>query len=1035
MMERKGFIVVFCMALFALFCLTGIADAASCKDRDSDGYFNNEGCGTLVDCDDGDATVNPGAAEVCDNQDNNCDGITDEGFDADGDGYNSCSGDCNDNDPAINPDAAEDCDGIVDHDCDGFADSDDTDCDDTNCSRYTNRDECGTDPNCDWMGGKNNGECMGTSCTDDDGDGYGIGGGCLGPDCDDTDPAVNPDAAEGPAGDPTCSDTIDNDCDGLTDTAQDPGCAPVDCSSFTKRKNCVANEECMWQDGMCVDLVVCTDNDGDGYNIEGGSCGPVDCNDTNAAVNPGATETCNGIDDNCDGNIDEGLTFDNDGDGYTAVGSCSGTADDCDDNNAAVNPGATEVCNSIDDNCDGNIDEGLTFDNDGDGYTAVGSCSGSADDCDDNNGAVNPGATETCNGIDDNCDTVIDDVDADSDGYSACVDDCDDANAAVNPGATETCNGIDDNCDGNIDEGLTTDADADGYTAVGSCSGTADDCDDNNAAVNPGAAETCNGIDDNCDGNIDEGLTTDADADGYTAVGSCSGTADDCDDNNAAINPGAADAVCDGVDDNCDGTPDDEYVQQTTQCGVGVCDSTGLSTCVDGVEDPNCTPGSPTEDPEATCDDSLDNDCDGLTDGEDVDDCPPTSNECIVCHNGDPTPGTGYVTRDVVGGDFTQASRHIFGGTPTNWDCIVCHREGDENAAQAPGGVVANTAFHQNAMVDMRNVDSPGTGWVWDKNNTSDAMYTDMDAFCMHCHDSDSSRGAGLGGASGIAVATGDDGVNLSPTMDERMKPYNSSDGLDQGTGGGTKFLAGYERAAVLDAYGQYDPSNPSHHAVRGRAYSSHDADWGDNAWVDTTLKSGQSLRVVYETARLHCADCHTVDQAAHGGPNGFMLQESSIDATCYNCHSEQVYQESGALSGSRWPHDGPDSGNFFNTGNSAKIGEYRSNPGSICLNCHGGRIGEGGTFIGYDGYGGIHGLPSGVDTRSGEERYRFQGGSYMSHSPGSWTTTAGSNTCYFAAGSSQDWSNCTRHNDTETGSRTPTMNYDRPAPDNPDAP
>ena len=75
-----------------------------------------------------------------------------------------------------------------------------------------------------------------------------------------------------------------------------------------------------------------------------------DCDDTNAAVNPGATEICNGIDDNCDGEIDEG--FDADGDGYTTCGG------DCDDGDPAVNPGAMEICNDIDDNCDGNIDEG-----------------------------------------------------------------------------------------------------------------------------------------------------------------------------------------------------------------------------------------------------------------------------------------------------------------------------------------------------------------------------------------------------------------------------------------------------------------------------------------------------------------------------------------------------------------------------------------------------------------------------------------------------------------------------------------------------
>lgn len=128
------------------------------------------------------------------------------------------------------------------------------------------------------------------------------------------------------------------------------------------------------------------DADGDTYGDAGVSSlacdAPVgyvadatDCNDGNSAVNPGATEVCNAIDDDCEGGIDEGLVFstwyaDGDGDTYgdagTSVSTCDGApggyvadATDCNDESAAVNPGATEICNTIDDNCDGNTDEGL----------------------------------------------------------------------------------------------------------------------------------------------------------------------------------------------------------------------------------------------------------------------------------------------------------------------------------------------------------------------------------------------------------------------------------------------------------------------------------------------------------------------------------------------------------------------------------------------------------------------------------------------------------------------------------------------------
>jgi hypothetical protein len=62
----------------------------------------------------------------------------------------------------------------------------------------------------------------------------------------------------------------------------------------------------------------------------------------------------------------------------------------------------------------------------------------------------------------------------------------------------------------------------------------------------------------------------------------------DCDDNNDAVYPGAADMVCDGVDNNCDGTADDGYVATATSCGIGECSSTGQTTCVEGVEGDSC---------------------------------------------------------------------------------------------------------------------------------------------------------------------------------------------------------------------------------------------------------------------------------------------------------------------------------------------------------------------------------------------------------------------------------------------------------------
>lgn len=194
-------------------------------------------------------------------------------------------------------------------------------------------------------------------------------------------------------------------------------------------------------------------------------------------------------------------------------------AGDCNDTNSAVFPGATEVCNNTDDDCDTQVDEG--FDNDNDGFTV---CEG---DCDDNNGIVYPGAFEICNNIDDDCDTQIDEgYDNDNDGFTICGGDCDDNNSNVYPGASEICgNTIDEDCSGALNNGCPTytyyvDNDGDGFgvtansivsfasSAPTGYAALGGDCNDNLIGVNPAASELCfTNYDDDCDGFVNEGCT------------------------------------------------------------------------------------------------------------------------------------------------------------------------------------------------------------------------------------------------------------------------------------------------------------------------------------------------------------------------------------------------------------------------------------------------------------------------------------------------------------------------------------------------
>jgi MYXO-CTERM domain-containing protein len=439
-------------------------------------------------------------------------------------------------------------------------------------------------------------------CDDLDLDGFESCDDGSGADCDDADPKVFPGADE------TC-DGEDDDCDGSIDEDATDG-VPA------------------WPDadgdgaGDAADAGADVCELPDGWSFEDG-----DCDDADAAVYPGAPESCDGVDEDCDGRVDEDASdsvtyfMDADGDGYgtsaTTV-ACSlpagyaAVAGDCDDTRAAASPAGAEVCDGagVDEDCDGAVDDsdasvGGTspwyLDIDGDGYGDVGEVSYACvapagyvsvpGDCADDDASVSPGATESCLDAEDlNCDGSVGYSDVDGDGVAACLD-CDDGDAASLPGGTESCDGADNDCDGTVDESdavdaLTwyRDADADGWGDASSTAAACDrpegyaasagDCDDADATARPDAPEIWyDGVDQDCDGN-----DSDRDGDGVPVD-------QDCDDTDAAVtecdsgDTGDTGAVPDtGSDDTgTDGAPSDPAppADDASGCGCAATPSAG----------------------------------------------------------------------------------------------------------------------------------------------------------------------------------------------------------------------------------------------------------------------------------------------------------------------------------------------------------------------------------------------------------------------------------------------------------------------------
>ena len=568
------------------------SDALIQADADADGYDEDE------DCDDSDPSIHPGATEVCDSIDNNCNDEVDEGvsslfyLDTDNDGFGT------------EADTIQACDAP-----EGYV------------------------PN--------------------------------GNDCDDSNAEIFPSA-------PEICDDVDNDCDTFIDEdLTGVWYADLDNDGFgdqsTIETTCLAPENYV-------------DND-------------LDCNDENAEINPNMEEICDEIDNNCDDEIDEGVTsqffVDADHDGFGDDSSLANACElgeglsliggDCDDIDALINPDAEEICDEVDNDCNGETDENSAngaqtwyFDSDQDGYGDSNisqiACEQpvnyvlTADDCDDSDPSIFPNAPELCDGLINDCNTATlpsDEQDIDADGVSECDGDCDDSNpdyqmvqdwyhdsdldgygnanssfsACIPPAGyvldDSDCN--DSSPEYNLIRDWYFDSDGDGFGDINatysSCSPpsghVADntDCNDSEGTVFPSAPEICDALDNDCDGNIpvDE---IDQDGDSFSI---CAG---DCDESSADIHPNATE-ICNGIDDDCDGSFSVDEIDD---------DGDGFSEC-----DGDCDDSDPEFYPNATevCH-GEDLNCDTID--------PPLCSSCLEIKQVGSDDGDGLYTIDTTNG-------------------------------------------------------------------------------------------------------------------------------------------------------------------------------------------------------------------------------------------------------------------------------------------------------------------------------------------------------------------------------------------------
>ncbi len=538
----------------------------SCTDSDKDGYNGKSlTCPIGNDCNDANADINPGKAEACNNVDDNCNGLVDEGFDKDGDGYTTCNGDCNDNNAAVSPGAQEVCGDGVDNNCNGQQNEG------CACSNGAAR-QCGTDA----------GECeFGVqTCSS------GQWGACVG----------------GVVPKPETCNGKDDDCDGQTDEIFCGGsnyCYDM-ISTPTSPIYAFINNVALGHKCANYWYYIDIDNDGRSEFYKLLSEGPLRtwffCHAQDFLqpkkvadiIRSGGTSigcTSNGdvISEISKSYCDSAYEYSYVDQSFSTPQASLYSTDmfcvvegnnwgwnsqllqsDQGENYLILNCGMDADCPS-DQYC-----KKPTISNPATYYCAS-RCGNGVCESNENCPADSQGV-ETCDGVDNNCNGVIDDGLAISCSLNS---NCPSSGCYQGTYRSYSCSNAG-KCSSKCEfSTLTTDSDGDGYDTQ--CD---NDCNDSDVATRPGAIEVCDGRDNNCDGAIPED-EKDADHDGVRV---CQG---DCNDINAAASPLLNESCSDNIDNNCNGLVNETCCTDECSPGDGMCtgDSVRNSVMVCGNHD------------------------------------------------------------------------------------------------------------------------------------------------------------------------------------------------------------------------------------------------------------------------------------------------------------------------------------------------------------------------------------------------------------------------------------------------------------------